>query len=94
MPCTCRQCLELAARGANVELLQCALQDPVPSDGSTPSGPPQSPVQPILNATCGIQRVQIVPFGLDEVSMSEFEDPNSRPYLWELTDGGHPFRHH
>lgn len=94
MPCTCRECLELAARGANVELLQCALQDPLPGGTPVHSGPRETPVQTNLTQTCPIQRVQIVPFGLDEISMTELEDPNNRPYLWELTDAGHPSRNH
>ncbi len=94
MPCTCRECLELAARGANVELLQCALQDPLPSDGPVHSGPHETPVETNLPPTCGIQRVQIVPFGLDEVSMTELEDPNNRPYIWELDHGGHRSHDH
>lgn len=90
MPCTCRECLELAARGANVELLQCALQDPLPSNGPGAVSVPVIPSETNLVPSCPITRVQIVPFGLDEISMSEFEDPNTRPYLWELTDAGHP----
>jgi len=94
MPCTCRECLELAARGANVELLRCAAQDVLPPTELGPSTGGPLPVETNVSSPCGIQRIQIVPFGLDEVSMSEFEDPNNRPYLWELNDGGHPSRHH
>lgn len=101
MPCTCRECLELAARGADVELLKCALQDPVPFPGLASSSPTQGldiPEFPPHTRTsrdeCGIQRLQIVPFGLDEVSASELEDPDQRAYIWELDDGRHTLRHH
>ncbi len=94
MPCTCRECLELAARGANVELLQCALQDPLPSDGLVHSGPHETPVETNLGPTCPIQRVQIVPFGVDSASAELLEDPDERAYIWELENGGHTSRHH
>ncbi len=94
MPCTCRECLELAARGANVELLRCAAQDVLPSNGPEPSLPPVMPVETNLGPTCPIQRVQIVPFGVDSASAELLEDPDERAYIWELDDGGHTTRHH
>ncbi len=85
--CTCTECLELAAKGANVELLRCSALDV----GSPPPSPqPEMPLDPILPAggaiPCPIQRLQIVPFGLDELSASELEDPDLRAYIWELDD--------
>lgn len=91
MPCTCRECLELAARGANVELLRCVAQDPLspPGQGGNMGSGEIIAQAANLGQQCPIQRVQIVPFGLDEVSASELEDPDNRAYIWELSHGRH-----
>jgi len=100
MACTCRECLELAARGADVELIKCVAQDPLLQDGGglLPQTPELAPQQPTSAQCCppqGIQQTQIVPFGLDAVSASELEDPDLRSYIWELDDyAGHPPRNH
>ncbi len=95
MACTCRHCLELAAQGAELELLKCVAQDafpPVPS--APPSEPPPTPLEPTLVQPCPIQRLQIVPFGVDAASAELLEDPDERAYIWELDHGGHPSRNH
>jgi len=81
--------MELAARGADVELLRCVLQDPLSPPGQGGLDIPQFPPHTRSSNECGIQRLQIVPFGLDDVSASELEDPDQRAYIWELDHAGH-----
>lgn len=94
MPCTCRECLELAARGADVELLRCVALDPISDGPSTPGQPEKIDPGRTSSEVCPIQRLQIVPFGLDELSAAELEDPDQRAYIWELDHARHAFDDH
>lgn len=91
MTCTCRECLELAARGADVELLRCVAQDPLSPNGSAgTSTPGEAEKVPQIATSCchnGILRIQTVPFGMDALSASQSDDPDERAYLWELCNG-------
>lgn len=88
MACTCRECLELAARGASAELMRCVAQDPISGVGSGNGDLPpllnEISRQARISSDCEIRRLQIVPFGLDEQSSLELEDPDERAYIWEL----------
>ena len=84
MRCSCSHCLELAARGANVELLRCAALD---------VGLDESPIHdagPALSIPSSNFSNELRLSGSVELTSrkdrADVEDPNDRPYLWELID--------
>ncbi len=84
MRCSCSHCLELAARGANVELLKCAALDVGLDDSPIHT----ANLELVPRETSPSHQLQLS--GSVELTSrrdrADLEDPNDRPYLWELID--------
>jgi hypothetical protein len=64
------------------ECIPEALEGPF-SAPQVPTGAPVHETRSCADCAQGIQRVMNVPFGWDEQSLYELEDPDTRPYVWE-----------